>query len=245
MYKHTFLSQRHFIMISNRSRERRRKFCRRARRRDTALRSLYARRILKPEHHQKPYADMPSTITFNTQNIMNHRDSRYGQPSQPTIVPRTLAPARIFNHASVSYTPAGRSANSVEIYGLALGTCFLAIFLGWILFILAREGFGLFRNRWNASSQRTDPEIGYTPERGTPNESRLLLSHFRNVSSEAEELIKSAQRAGANIATVLKRDMGELRRRTHPTRRRVDEEEALNDTGGDGFGINRSFLLRT
>ncbi|KAI0901919.1 hypothetical protein F4806DRAFT_490392 [Annulohypoxylon nitens] len=232
-------------MVSNRSRERRRAFCRRARRRDTALRSLYARRISKRDHHQKTYADMPSTITFNTQHIMNHRDSKHGLPSQPTIAPQTLAPARIFDHASVSYTPAGRSANSVEIYSLALGTCFLAIFLGWILFILAQEGFDFIRNRWNASSQRTDPEIGYTPERGTPNEGGLLLSHFRNVSSEAEEIIKSAQRAGANIATVLKRDMGGLRRRTHPVRRRVDEEEALDDTGGDGIGTNRSFLPRT
>ncbi|KAI1212231.1 uncharacterized protein F4807DRAFT_363715 [Annulohypoxylon truncatum] len=232
-------------MITSNSRQRREAFCRRAKRRDATLRLLYTGEVHGSQQSQQGWADMPSTITFNTQHIMSRNDNRYGQHLQPTIVPQTLAPARIFEHASFSRAPAARPANGVEIYGLALGTCFLALLLGWILLAVARETFHFFHRGANAPNQRADPESGYISERQTLEESGSFLSNFRNVSSEAEELIKSAQRASVNVATLLKRDMGELRRKAHSARRRVDEEEALDDTGGVRTNTKCSFLPKT
>ncbi|KAI1457086.1 hypothetical protein F4805DRAFT_200431 [Annulohypoxylon moriforme] len=232
-------------MVTKNSRQRREAFCRRAKRRDAALRSLYAGGITRSQHPQQIWADMPSTVTFNTQHIMSRTKNGFGQPSQPTIVPRSLAPARIFEHALFSNTSVQRPANSLEIYCLAFLTCLLAFLLLWLSLTLARGTFSRFRNLSNTPSQRMDPESGPMPEHQTPEENGPFLSNFRNVSSEAEELIKSARRASANVATVLKREMGDLRRRTHSTRRRVDEEEALGDTGGDGTETKCSFLPQT
>ncbi|KAI0881913.1 uncharacterized protein GGS22DRAFT_196099 [Annulohypoxylon maeteangense] len=232
-------------MVTKNSREHRKSFCRRARRRDPTFRSLYAGGTQRSQNPEQTWTDMPSTITFNTQHIMSRSNNKYGQPLQPTIDPQALAPARIFEHASFSDSPVGRPANSVEIYGLALGTCFLALLLAWFLLIVAREIFEFFHTDPNAPSQRTDPESGYIRERQIPKESRSFLSNFRNMSSEAEELIRSARRASINAATVFKRDMGEFRRKAHPTRRRVDDEEALGDAGGDGTETKGSFLPKT
>ncbi|KAI2470586.1 hypothetical protein F4781DRAFT_169329 [Annulohypoxylon bovei var. microspora] len=232
-------------MITKISRQRRESFCRRARRRDATLHSLYAGRHNRSQHHQQIGADMPSTVTFNTKHIMSQNNNGYGKPSQPTVVSQTLAPGRIFEHASFSYPPVERPANNFEIYGLALGTCFLALLLGWILVIVTRETIDLFRNNANEPSQIMDPESGYTQEGQTPKESVSFLSNLGNVPSEAEELIKSVRRASVNVATGLKRDVGLFRRKADPTRHRVDEEAALAETGKEGTETKGPFLPRT
>ncbi|KAI1769210.1 hypothetical protein GGR53DRAFT_230595 [Hypoxylon sp. FL1150] len=133
-------------------------------------------------------------------------------------------------------------ARNSEIYGLALGTCFLFLVMGWLFVVAIRTSVGLFGR--TAKNQGADPEgaaVRFEPfESHPPVASRSLLYGGGVVA--AGGFIKSARRNSINIAIGLKRDIGSIGRKSSlpPP---MDEEAAV---GGnmEGFGITAgdSFL---
>ncbi|KAI1106870.1 hypothetical protein F4804DRAFT_270792 [Jackrogersella minutella] len=228
-------------MATKKSRQRRREFCERARRRDTPFRTFFAGRANRKRHYQGDSDAMPSTTTFNTKYFMNHNHNKYERPSQSTIRPQPLAPARIFDQTTITYPPA-RPASRAEIYGLALGTCCLVLLIGWLLVMSIRNSVNILINKPSRINRKMVSQNDDLTQ-GQARESQSFLSNLRQVS--AEELIKSAQRRSADVATGLKRDMSELRRMAHPTRRRMDEEAALGGTEEGGGESNGPFLRKT
>lgn len=173
-----------------------------------------------------------------------------GQASQQTIRSHTPAPVDIFEHSTYEQPfVVPRPANRYEIYGLALGVCFLILLLSWLLFLGVQGMLRSLTEHPSRVDQKDDPERGEDGERGdmteglqTPDERPSLLSSLRKVS--ADDLIQRARRKSLNVATGLKRDMGSLRRVSCPTP--VMDEEALvgGQADGSGYEAGGSFLRR-
>ncbi|KAI1374631.1 hypothetical protein F4677DRAFT_162804 [Hypoxylon crocopeplum] len=161
----------------------------------------------------------------------NHIDNDHGRASYKTFRPQGQSPPRILDHTPSSYRTATRPANRAEIYSLALGTCFLALLMGWLLYVGIRTAVSTSANKPRKAVRETDPESGSDTWEGrqTPDGNRSLLASLRRASGG--ELMESARRKSIDIANGLKRDMGSLRRLSHPTRR-MDKEAALEAAEG-------------
>ncbi|KAI0117532.1 hypothetical protein F4776DRAFT_270001 [Hypoxylon sp. NC0597] len=228
------------MMATKQSRQLRKAYCRRARQRDPTLTSFFARGAKGSGGQYKTQDDMPSTTTFNTRYLRNRNNNDYGRTSQPTIPPQTPVPIRPLNLATFTQPRSLQPATRSEIYGLAFGTCLLLLLTGSLLLVAIRASFGFFARKSDKMKQETDPEIGLTLE--IPEQSRSFLSKLRAMS--AEELIKSARRKSIDVATGIKRDIGEFGRLNHYERYRVDEEAGLNKVERRGVDAGGPFLRK-
>ncbi|KAI1412895.1 hypothetical protein F5Y13DRAFT_199391 [Hypoxylon sp. FL1857] len=219
-------------MATKQSRQLRRAFCQRARQRDPILTSFFARGA-KGSRGQYGQNDMSSITAFSTKYFPDRNNNEYGRASKPTVTLQTRLPNDVYK---ITLRPATRC----EIYGVALGTCFLILLLGWFLLVGIRAGLASFTKKTDKASQDTDPENGLILE--APEQSRSIMSKLRKVS--AEELIKSARRTSLDVATGIKRDIGEFRRINHSARHRMDEEAGLDKIGRGGMEENGPFLRR-
>ncbi|KAI1144570.1 hypothetical protein F5Y05DRAFT_418507 [Hypoxylon sp. FL0543] len=223
-------------MATKQSTQLRKGFCGRARRRDPAVTSFFARRVERGRGQYDGQDDMPSTTTFNTNYYLNRNNDDYGGVSQPTILPQTRLPNRVFKLTQPrSLQPATRN----EIYGLAIGTCFLILLIGFLFLIAIRASCGIFTKKPEKANRETDPESGPAPE--PPEKSYSILSKLRKVSTE--EFIKSARLKSLDVAAGIKRDIGEFRM-NHSARHSIDEEAGLFGVKGGGIATNGHFLRR-
>ncbi|OTA81750.1 hypothetical protein M434DRAFT_205552 [Hypoxylon sp. CO27-5] len=227
-------------MATKQSRQLRKAFCRKAKRRDPTLTSFFARGAKGSGGQYETPDDMPSTTTFNTRYHLNRNNNEYGRTSQPTIPPQTPVPIRVLNLATSTQPRSLQPATRGEIYGLAFGTCLLLLLTGCLLLVGIRAGFGFFARKSDKMKQETDPESGPTLE--IPEQSRSLLSKLRMMS--AEELIQSARRKSIEVATGIKRDIGEFGRLNHSARHRIDEEAGLGKVEKGGADTGGPFLRR-
>lgn len=110
--------------------------------------------------------------------------------------------------------------------------------MGWLFVVCIRTGIGTLR-RTTETSRDTDPEGGTVLEPQQPREKgRSFLPSMGTVTTG--ELIQSARQKGINIATGIRRDMGSIRRASHPP---LDEEAAVGGhTEGVGTEADDSFL---
>ncbi|KAI0122156.1 hypothetical protein F4814DRAFT_446097 [Daldinia grandis] len=161
---------------------------------------------------------------------------------QQTMLPQTPVSPHIFQHATFSYPLGVRPASLGEIYGLALGICFLVLLMGSLLLLGIRVGIRSLATKGGKAIHNMDLECCHIPKERLPKEDRSLLSKLRKVS--AEDLIKSAWHKTTDLATSIERDACELRRITHPPYR-LDEETALGNADSSGTIGSGSFLRRT
>ncbi|KAI1384670.1 uncharacterized protein F4822DRAFT_369719 [Hypoxylon trugodes] len=186
--------------------------------------------------YQKRRDDMPSTTTFKTRL---HWEPNFTQGLHRTIQSSNPTPTRFLDRGEYSYARIPPPASRAEIYGLAIGTCFLALLLAWLLLLGIRNAINFFANKSNRVTRERDPESNIIFEARDPEERRPFLSNVRNVS--AGQFIASARRKSVDFATGVARGIGGLRRTTHPTPY-VDEEAALGETENNGTDTNGPFL---
>ncbi|OTB08461.1 hypothetical protein M426DRAFT_7776 [Hypoxylon sp. CI-4A] len=177
---------------------------------------------------------MPSTFTFKTTR-------RPEQVPQQTNRPETYAPGRPFENASSIYPRATRPANLAEIYGLALGTCFLIALLGIILLKIIHSATRSHASESERENRMLiDPESGNVLEDSEIKGTRSLLSAVQRASPG---LLRSARRTSKDVADGFKRDICEIRKALH-TSTGKDEESALCDAEKNGTRAEGPFLRR-
>ncbi|KAI0180870.1 hypothetical protein GGR52DRAFT_8853 [Hypoxylon sp. FL1284] len=170
---------------------------------------------------------LPSTLItrYATSTIGNS----YRYATQPSSL--TLGPRHMSNQDP--YLAASRPANSSEVYGLALGSCFLIVLLSWLLIIGIRVGNGALRRK-NKKKSDADPESG---TRLDPLPSKRRRPRLPGMGTAATgELIRSARRKSIKIVAGLRRDMVSIRKASPPP---MDEEAAV---GGcvEGLGTTKA-----
>ncbi|KAI1648516.1 hypothetical protein F4815DRAFT_409894 [Daldinia loculata] len=227
-------------MTTKQSRQLRGAFCRQAKRRNTTTSTFYHRVISHSRQYQKE-RDAISAPAFTMVHYSSYDDGP-ARALQQTMLPQTPASPHIFQHTTFSYPLGVRPASLSEIYGLALGICFLVLLMGWLLLVGIRVGIRSLATKGGKATRNMDLECCHIPEERPPKEDRSLLSKLRKVS--AEDLIKSAWHKTTDLATSIERDACELRRTTHPPHR-LDEEAVLGNTESSGTKGSGSFLRRT
>ncbi|XXG96527.1 Mitochondrial inner membrane organizing system component [Hypoxylon texense] len=168
---------------------------------------------------------LPTTLM--TRRTNNYADNGHESTTQPTMCSPTGGPGCPVKYNQYSRIPP--PASDGEIYGLAVGTCFLYVLMGWLAVIGIRTVIGMIRQK--AKQRRsTDPENGtaFEPPQAQEN-GRSFLPSMGAVTTG--ELIQSARRKSINIAAGIRRDMGSIRRASHPP---LDEEAAV---GGHTEGV--------
>ncbi|KAI1772462.1 hypothetical protein F4818DRAFT_172833 [Hypoxylon cercidicola] len=172
--------------------------------------------------------------TFVTRNA-NYVGNSYEEAMQQTVCSQTSGPGCVMKHSQYPSHPG--PANTGEIYGLALGTCFLLVLMGWILFVGIRTGINMLR-RTTKRNRDVDPEGGIVLEPQPPEKSHSFLPSMGSVVTG--EFIQSARQKSMNVAAGLRKDIVSIRRRPHPP---VDEEAAMGShTEGVGTNADDSFL---
>ncbi|KAI0841726.1 hypothetical protein F5Y06DRAFT_307665 [Hypoxylon sp. FL0890] len=210
-------------MATKQSRQHRKAYCERAKRRDPTVTSFFARRANRNQDQYESQNEMPSTTTFNTKYLLNRDNNEYGKAAQPTTPPQTPIPASVLKLTMPPQPRSLQPATRNEIYGLAFGTSLLILLMGWFFLVGLRTSFSFFTKKSEKANQEPDPENGPIPE--APEQNHTFLSKLRKVSTE--ELIKSARQKSLDIATGIKRDIGEFRRLNHSACHRMDEESGL------------------
>ncbi|KAI2626670.1 hypothetical protein GGR54DRAFT_480202 [Hypoxylon sp. NC1633] len=228
-------------MITKRSRQHREAFCRQAKRRKVPPRSssIHARETTRNPSHQDHQDNMLLT-TLSSNSLSRHYNS-YARSTQ-AIPPPSLPSANIFEHTTASSSLISRPANQAEIYGLTLGICFLALLMGWLLFVGIRASIRPLAKTPREARRIADPEIGDMLQGlQSPDENRSFLSGFRN--TVMSELVNPARRKSGDVAAGLKFDLNHLRMMANPIRRR-DEEAALETVGWGAAEPGGPFLRR-
>ncbi|KAI6091973.1 hypothetical protein F4821DRAFT_280232 [Hypoxylon rubiginosum] len=183
------------------------------------------------------------TTTYTKTSIVTEHQAA----TEQSIYSQTPEPGYLAERNNNQYPsiPGPGPAGTGEVYGLALGTCFLFVLIGWLIVVGIRTGIGLL-GRPTKENRDTDPEVVtiYEPFESQPPETSRSSLPARGTAA-AGGIIRSARRTSINIATGLKRDissMGSIGRRTslpHP----MDEEAAVGgNTEGVGIKVDDSFL---
>ncbi|KAI0851829.1 hypothetical protein F5Y00DRAFT_218119 [Daldinia vernicosa] len=227
-------------MTTKQSRQLRSAFCRQAKRRNTTTSTFYRRVISHSRRYQKERDDI--SVPASTMAYYSNYDDGPARVLQQTMLPQIPALSHTFQHTTFSYPSGVRPASLNEIYGLALGICFLVLLMGWLLLVGIRLGIRSLATKGGKTTHNMDLECCHIPKERPLKEDRSLLSKLRKVS--AEDLIKSAWHKTTDLATSIERDACELRRTTHP-RHRLDEEAALGNVESSGTKGSGSFLRKT
>ncbi|KAL7626950.1 hypothetical protein AAE478_003725 [Parahypoxylon ruwenzoriense] len=112
----------------------------------------------------------------------------YGRGQQQTIRPQTLAPPRIFEYTAYSNPLNPPPATRGEVYGLALGACFLALLICWMLWVVVRSEINPFlTSKSSKKVQRIDIENGNAfQQQESLGETRSFFSRMRRIPTDVD-----------------------------------------------------------
>ncbi|KAI0386198.1 hypothetical protein F5Y04DRAFT_117496 [Hypomontagnella monticulosa] len=228
-------------MITEHSRQHKKAFCQKAKQRDHALPRLYDKRAIENRYREKDQLDMGfNTFIRPSPGQINDNVQDYQPASMRSYDPAPTSPC---DRSPYTFPVVTQPASRTEIYGLALGTCFLVLLMIWLVTVGIRTSmnhFKIFNKKPNDVDRTLDPESGIIHGGNIlewqqfPEERKSFLSNMRTVS--AESWIKLARRSSAEFVAGFK-DMDVLKRLKHPAHI-LDEEAALgmnngqNDSGG-------------